>query len=162
MEILSEIIRGIAVVVLLYVCMELLLPKSSLQPYIRMVAGLLLIAAVLAPLSQLRLGTAPTALFRAEDYANEQVLQAGQELQAEWQQTARLEYAEAAARRAESLLLLDACISRVEAEGFYEGESLSLHLLIEASQDRSTAWLQTLSNYFSIGKEAIGIDFRQE
>ena len=52
MEVVAEIIRGIAALVLLAALLEMLLPEGTTARFIRVIIGLALIASVILPLAQ--------------------------------------------------------------------------------------------------------------
>ena len=161
MEIIADIIRGIAVIILLFVCLELLLPKSELQPYIRMVMGLLLVAAVIYPLAGVSKNIYFDSVFSDMEFQTDQILSAGTQMREDWENTAQQEYTEDINNKIESILLLDKDIIDVNCDTVIgENDNWQVNLQIKTLQEnaqKKEKWINTISAYFEIAKENINI-----
>lgn len=161
MEILAEMIRSIAVVIILSLCLELLLPKSELQPYIRTVSGLLLIVAVLSPLKNAGEILRFENILQAPQHNTEQIISAGSELRADWEHNAEASRIKNMNSQIESILLLDNDIIAITAECYYNDEILCAELQIDsldASKNKQKKWLGILESFFGIQTENVQMD----
>ncbi|MDR2713174.1 MAG: stage III sporulation protein AF [Clostridiales bacterium] len=94
LEVITEIVRNVAILTLLTLFLELLLPDSQLSRFVQMFMGLLLLAAVLNPvLGLLNLGELLNPVMAAADSSQTAALiQEGQDLASDLQQSAGREY----------------------------------------------------------------------
>jgi len=118
LEVITEIVRNVAILTLLTLFLELLLPDSQLSRFVQMFMGLLLLAAVLNPvLGLLHLGELLNPVMTGADTRQTAALiQKGQDLASDLQQSAGQEYLQGLSKQMEALLCFYPEIEAVEAK----------------------------------------------
>lgn len=117
MEALKALVQGIVVIVLLTTFLDLLLPSSSMKPYIKVVMGLFILVSILSPLLDLLLGNQDFEVFAWQQQQGElgrTLLEDGYRMQAINRELLKENYA----RRLEGQM--KALVKLVEKEGDVE------------------------------------------
>ncbi|MCL2677569.1 MAG: stage III sporulation protein AF [Clostridiales bacterium] len=141
MNILIEIVRGVAVLVILALFLEMLLPEGGLLSFARLVMGLLLIAVVLNPVIAAFGKLTITSFFEynAPGVSTEEVLRQGRELGASLTEAARLAYEQDLARQISALVRLTQGVKSAEATAVFEREGLALIIVRVWTENAMTA-----------------------
>ncbi|MGI6361906.1 MAG: stage III sporulation protein AF [Bacillota bacterium] len=172
MEIVAGIVRNVVVLVVLAVFLEMLLPFGVLSRFIRLVIGLLLLAAVLNPLLVLVNHTPSAPVFIEEDYSQktEEILEKGDDLSRSLENQASQQYQEGIVGQIEALVLLVPGVKEamVEVRLQEEGkilEQVEIFVRPEDGQAGSIALKQkivsSISGFFSLDEENIIVNFQQ-
>ncbi len=84
MQLLSEIVRNVIVIIIIASFLELLLPQGTLQPLVRFAIGLFVLIAVLNPVMSFLLQDVNYSIdcwnFQADSKGQEEIIQQGKEL----------------------------------------------------------------------------------
>ncbi|MGI5879235.1 MAG: stage III sporulation protein AF [Syntrophomonadaceae bacterium] len=84
MQLLSEIVRNVIVIIIIASFLELLLPQGTLQPLVRFAIGLFVLIAVLNPVMSFLLQDVNYSIdcwnFQADSKGQEEIMQQGKEL----------------------------------------------------------------------------------
>lgn len=107
-------VRGIALLLLLILGVELLMPRSSFRAYLRLVAGMILVLAVLEPVLGVLKGTAPALSLPASSPAAARSL-AGN-VQAEVDRQVREAFRARVAAAVRDLLVASSAVSEARVE----------------------------------------------
>lgn len=173
MEVVAEIIRGIAALVLLAALLEMLLPEGTTARFIRVIIGLALIASVILPLAQdlkpQQLTSAReldlTGMAKSADDAETTAEYAaeGAALAATLQDSAMLEYATELSRQAAALATLAEGISTADATVVFDDDGtlrqIELELTTEPGCDpeaAATAAVNLVSGFYLLPSEQVG------
>ncbi|MCL2817308.1 MAG: stage III sporulation protein AF [Clostridiales bacterium] len=126
MDVLIEIVRGVAVLVILALFLEMLLPEGGMRSFARLVTGLLLIVAVVNPVISAfgKIPVIPFLDFSGRGPSTEEILRQGGELGAALEEQARLSYQEELTRQISALALLAAGVQSVETAPVFERDKL--------------------------------------
>jgi len=121
MEVLRQLVQTIVIIVILAVFLEMLLPRSDMRRYIRMVMGLLIIIAVLQNITALVnkdfFSSIPGVVDRVdyEPVSLDKVMAAGKSLAEKNNQEAAQKYSEGLAKQVLSLANMNSEIKAVNA-----------------------------------------------
>ncbi|MGI5891375.1 MAG: stage III sporulation protein AF [Bacillota bacterium] len=171
-EIVGEIVRNVAILVILAVFFELLLPFGELSRFIRLVMGLLLLAAVLNPLLGF-IGQEPVlAIYKEEDYSSQttEILEKGQDISSRLAEQAQQEYQEGLCGQIASLAALTPGIMSAEATVKLGDEATVINnITVKAVKDGTVLddyslrkkIQSTLSNFYSIKESFIDVSFEE-
>ncbi len=168
-EVVQTVVRNVAVLVLITLFLQMLLPSGQLAGFVRMIMGLLLLAALINPVLEF-LGREPSLpVFQpaASNAQTEQILQRGQELAGEWQAEASQEYTQGLAQQMEAVALLtpDTSQAQVELELDEAGNVTGGQLTIDYSGDEDLNAVRnrlsrSLQQYFALPEGALTIMVR--
>ncbi len=175
-DIFIHLVRQIAMLTLLAVFIEMLLPKGDMQRFARMVMGLLLLVIILNPLLSVFDTALPTVLEDPNGYDAEvtAVLQQGEALASSWQQQELAHFQEDLQKQIATTVSYLPGVERVEVQSdvvLHEKDGyqqlISLHLQIvykkEATEKITISELkQYLSGLYGIGTEKIAVEEVEE
>ncbi len=164
METIAQLVRDIAVLVLLFAFLELLLPEGRLSRFIRLALSLLLVASIMGPLMELAgkdgetllPEIVPEAADSTQDYTEQ-----GQRIAGSLAADAEQQYAEGLARQMAALARLQPGVgkaaARVEATENGALTGAELYLLPEegAAEDLTDQVGDFISNYYGLSREAV-------
>jgi stage III sporulation protein AF len=166
-NILKEMVRNVSVIVLINLFLSLIVPAGELSRFIRMVMGLLLIAAMLNPIVQIVSGKNFQPIYSATDYQDNTatMLSEGERVAGQLQAAAKKDYDTELARQVEALCNLVAGVG--EAGVILESEEQTgviEKIIIDVTQepDAVAEFLEnkirsTIANFFGIENEVIHI-----
>jgi len=163
--VISEIVRNIAIMALMTVFFEMLLPKGELQRFARVVTGLLLLLAVLNPvLSAFYQEQAFPAITLPKEDGREGILQAGEDLRTDISQDAKKDYQETLAKQIAALAGLAPGVQDVKAEVSLEEDGSLAHVTVNASSVKEAERevlqkkiSQLLTGFYSLNQEQVDI-----
>ena len=167
MSVITEIVRGVAVVVILCLFVEMLLPRGELVRYVRMMMGLLLIVAVIHPL----LGSARSFSFPAvfsgkQIGSTEQILRNGEKLAGVVESMAEKQYREDLCRQMSALALIVSGVEDAEIMvNLQEKQIKGVNIILEVFPSLQAAEVQSvcykvgvaISNFYSIERGFINV-----
>lgn len=169
---ISEMVRNIAVLVLLALFMELLIPFGELSRFIRMVMGLVLLAAVLNPVLGMLKQEALLPSFQKEDYSEETaaILDRGEELAAQMEDQALSEYRQSTVSQIEALASLVDGVKSVEASAEVDSQGViqKVSLLVTKSTasvaqgELKNKIIDTISRFYGIDPSKFEINISEE
>jgi len=171
LDMISEMVRNIAVLVLLALFVELLIPFGELSRYIRMVMGLVLLAAVLNPVLGMLRQEALLPSFQKEDYSKETaaILERGEELSAQMEELALSEYEQSTVSQIGALTSLIDGVKSVEASAEIDSQGgvrkVSLLVVKTASVSEEalkTKIIDTISRFYGIDPSKFEISISEE
>ena len=169
LSVITEIVRNVAILTLLTLFLELLLPDGQLSRFVQMFMGLLLLAAVLNPvLGLLNLGELLNpVLAQVDPRQTAALVQEGEELAQDLRQAVGEEYIQGLSKQMEALLCFFPEIESAEAkiilgeEGVISGVFLKLLVPSEPIPEaedlvalREKA-VTAISNFYSLDPEII-------
>jgi len=172
LDMISEMVRNIAVLVLLALFMELLLPFGELSRFIRMVMGLVLLAAVLNPILGLLKQEQLLPSFQKEDYSQETaaILDRGEELSTQMEDQALSEYEQSTVSQIEALVSLVDGVKSVEASAEADSQGGIKKISLEVSKTSATVSEEglktkitdTISRFYNIDPSILEIVITEE
>lgn len=172
LDMISEMVRNIAVLVLLALFMELLIPFGELSRFIRLVMGLVLLAAVLNPVLGMLKQEALLPSFQKEDYSAETaaILDRGEELSAQMEEQALGEYEQSTVSQIEALTSLVDGVKSVEASAKIDSQGVIQNVsLIVVRSDPSltegelkTKIIDTISRFYGIEPSKFEVKISEE
>jgi stage III sporulation protein AF len=174
-EAIGEIVRNVCILVILAAFLELLLPSGQLNGFVRLVMGLLILAAILNPILGF-VGQKPALdIYRHEDYSQqtEQLLEEGNELSQGLRQQAQAEYEAGLKGQIASLTALTPGIIEAEVD-LQLSPGQGSHIMIErvrilALKDDSMPdepalrqkIIATIANFYGIDQSLIQVTFSE-
>lgn len=173
METLATVVRNVAVLVLMMLFLQLLLPEGKMERFVRMIMGLLIISAVLGPLLSAVSSLQPAfGLFPQGEYEDNtaQVIAEGQELADAYALDALNEYETATAKQIGAILSLLPQLNDIRTEvhaaesGVVESVQVSATLDTNIStRTESEAKIRSLLvDFFALPEEVLTIDLKEE
>ncbi len=174
-EAIGEIVRNVCILVILAAFFELLLPSGQLSGFVRLVMGLLILAAVINPILGF-VGQDPVLdIYSREDYSQqtEQLLEEGNELSQGLTEQAQSEYEAGLKGQIASLAALTPGILSAEVdlqlsqgnETYAVIERVQVRAVKDGSVPDETALRHkitvTLANFYSIDESLIKVTFSE-
>lgn len=170
MDLLGQIVRDVTLLVLITLFLELILPQGELSGFIRMVMGLLLLAAVLNPVLEY-IGKEPSlAVYQEEDYRTEteRILEEGEEIALSLEEKAKKQYEEGLSGQIEALVALIEGVEDAEAQVSADSESgtidrVDLYVVAKDSTGLEDRIKSTLCRFYDLDEDLlkVKIDIRE-
>lgn len=170
MEMLAELVRNVAVLVLLTMFLQMLLPEGQMAGFIRMIMGILLLSAVLSPLLDFMGQEHSAPVYSRINYeeSTEEILWQGQALAADYVEQAAGEYSDGLARQMNAITGLIPGMVQAEAEISLDGAGRVIWVYIEGMVDTELAGLEdtekklteTIGDFFSLSEEIIELNLK--
>ena len=170
MSVITEIVRNVVALALIFSCLELFLPQGELSRFVRLACGLIMLALIIVPITDALQNLSwknpfnnDGAVYADYDEATEQITMI---LEAE----AMNEYEREASRQVEGLAILAEGITSAEAAVEVNAENgeierVEITALKKAGADTATAEnkiKELLAGYLNIEPEKIYLQIREE
>ena len=170
MSVITEIVRNVVALALIFSCLELFLPQGELSRFVRLACGLIMLALIIVPITDALQNLSwknpfnnDGAVYADYDEATEQITMI---LEAE----AMNEYEREASRQVEGLAILAEGITAAEAAVEVNAENgeierVEITALKKAGADTATAEnkiKELLGGYLNIEPEKIYLQIREE
>ncbi len=169
---LGELVRNIAVLVLITMFLQMLLPEGQMYGFIRMIMGVLLISAVLGPVLSFfgHNQIAPIYHKGAYEAATGEILSQGRALAAQYTANAAEDYKEGLIRQINAISLLLPQLSQVETKLELNSDASIKAVYIKGVLDSSLAGEEDtkkklkniLGDFFNLPPEIIAIDLSRK
>ena len=170
MDVLTEIIRNVVALVLIFTCLELFLPAGELSRFIRLACGLILLALIVIPTADALSNLSWDWSFSSQNSSvSADYEEAAQEITLILEAEAMDEYENEAAREIASIALLAEGIESADAVVEAEAESGAIQRAeIVATKDSAVAAATAeerikdlLVRFFGLNTESIYIEIRE-
>lgn len=171
MEALRELVRNVAVLVILTMLLQMLLPEGKLSGFVRMIMGLLLLSAILSPLLDFFGNQELAPVYSKSTYetsSTQEIINNGQSLAAELNAQANAEYQEGLERQISALVKLLPQVSQVEIEVAVDGTGEVTQIEIRGvfdpaignKQDTEARLKEIIKDFFVLSPETVIVDMR--
>lgn len=174
MEALSDIVKNVAIIILLTTFLDMLLPNNSMQRFVKVVMGLFVMVAILTPILNLFEGDFELTAWQLSSLPQhkvETVLAQGEEMAKVQQEQALVEYKSRLEKQMEALIKLVPNVQFVKCEVILEpveqigalGKIEKVFVWVTPGEDTSSGGIKPVERVeINIGKENRSSSTREE
>ena len=169
MSVITEIVRNIVALALIFSCLELFLPRGELSRFVRLACGLIMLALIIIPISDaLQDLSFPNPFAAADDAAYADYEQTAEQISLILETEAMNEYEQEASRQVEGVTILAQGISSAEAaveaaaDGSFERVEITATAGTTANATTTEQIKKLLNSYLGIDQEIIHIQLKED